>query len=66
MSWFSKVTTSTVILTCCSALVQYYLSKVFIIVEKVDGVFLNITDPVLNKVNASPLNDEDRILMCKS
>ena len=66
MSWFSKMTTSTVIITCCSALVTYYLSKGFIIVEKVYGVFVNIPDPVIKKTNSSPLNDREIILACKS
>ena len=37
---FSKFTTSTVIIICHSALVPYFLSKVFLIVEKVEGFFL--------------------------
>ena len=35
---FSKLTTWTVIITCRSALVPYYLSKRFIIFEKLDGI----------------------------
>ena len=60
------MTTSTVIITCCSALVPYYLSKWFIIVEKVYGLFVNITDPIFNQINASLLHDEDRLLACKA
>ena len=41
---FSEVTTATVIITCCSALVPYYLSKGFISVGKVEGVFVNIPE----------------------
>ena len=63
---FSKLTTSTEILTCCSALVPYYLPKLFINVDKLDGVSLNIPDPVLRKINASQLHDEDIILACKA
>ena len=54
---FSKVTTSTVILVCRSALVPYNLSKVFIIVEKLEDVFENITKPVFKKIYASPLHE---------
>ena len=36
---FSKVKTSTVILTCCTSLVPYYFSKVFIIDGKLQGFF---------------------------
>ena len=54
---FSKVTTSTLILTCFSALVPYYLSKVFIIIEKLDEVFLNIPETALRQINASILHD---------
>ena len=46
---FSKMTTSTVIFIRRSSLVPYYLSKVFIIVKKVDGVFVNIPDPFIEK-----------------
>ena len=66
MSWFSKMTTSTVIITCCSALVTYYLSNVFIIVENVDEVFVNMPDPVFKQINASQLHDYDIILECKA
>ena len=62
---FSKVTTSTLILTYCSAFVPHCLSKGFIIVEKLDGIFENILNPVLNQINDFPLYDEDIILECK-
>ena len=62
---FSKVIESTLTITCYSALVPYYLSKGFIIVEKVDGVFVNITDPFLNNTDDSPLHDEYSLLPCK-
>ena len=44
----------------------YYLSKGFIIVEKVYGVFVNIPDPVIKKINISPLHDKDSLLAYKS
>ena len=44
----------------------YYLSKVFISVEKVDGFFVNIPDPIIKKINASPLHDNYSLLACKS
>ena len=58
---FSNLTTSTVIITCRSTLVPYYFSKGFIIVEKLDGFFINIPDPVLKKINVSPLHGDGRI-----
>ena len=49
---FSKPTISTVIITCLSVLVPYYLSELFFIVEKEEGIFENIPEKVLNKINA--------------
>ena len=66
MSWFSKLKISTVIFTCCSALVPYYLSKDFVIFEKVEDKFENIPEQFLRQINASPLHDEYRLLTYKS
>ena len=66
MSWFSKLTTSTVIIISCNALVPYHLSKGFFIVEKVVEVFVNILDPVFKKISISILHDEDKNLACKA
>ena len=66
MKWLKKTTTSKVIITCHSALVPYYLSKGFIIVEKEEDVFENIPDEVLYQINASPLHNEDIRLTCNS
>ena len=63
---FSKSKISTVILLCRSALVPYYLSKVFFIVEKEEGKLENIPETYLSKINASLLNDEDILLTSKS
>ena len=65
MKWLKKTTTSKVIITCHSALVPYYLSKGFIIVVKVERVFVNTPKPVLQKTNASPLHEEDRLMAFK-
>ena len=62
---FLKVTTSIVIIACRSSLVPYYLSRGFIIVEKLDGISVNIPDPVLKQTNASPLYYRYSILECK-
>ena len=51
---------------CHIDLVPYYLSKGFIIFEKVYGVFVNKTDPVLNKISSYPLHDKDIFLDCKA
>ena len=56
---FSKVTTPTVILSCCSNVVTYYLSKGCIIVENVYGISISIPGTSLNKTNAYSLHEED-------
>ena len=53
---FSELTTSTVIFTCRSDFMIYYLSKVFIIVDKVYRVYINISDPVFRQINDFPLH----------
>ena len=63
---FSVSTISTVILTCQSAHVPYYLAKEFFIVEKEEGCFKNILEEVLKQINASPLHHKDILLACKA
>ena len=62
----SKYSILTVILTCRSALVPYYLSKGFVIVEtEVVGVD-NIPMSVNNQINSSDLNQDESLLTLKS
>ena len=62
----SKYSISTVILTCRSALVTYYISKVFVIVEIKEGGLDNIAMSTKNQINADNLPLEDSILTCKA
>ena len=62
---FYKVTTSTVILSCCSDPVPYYLSKGFIIVEKVE-VFCKYTRTHSQSNQCFLLHDEYSPLVCKA
>ena len=62
----SKVMTSTVILACCSALVPYSFSKVFIIVENNYVGFVNKPDPIIKRIYASSLYDEDILFAHKA
>ena len=60
------MTASTVVITCHTALMQNYLSKVFLIVEKVEDIFVNIPERVLKQINDSSLHDEGRLLTGKA
>ena len=62
---FPKLTTSRVVLTCLSALVTYYFWNRFVIVDKVDEVFVNILGPVLKQINDSPLHNKDSLWCVK-
>ena len=54
----SILTISKVILTFRSALVPYYSSKDFFIVEKLEGKCESIPERALKQINASPLHAE--------
>ena len=53
---FVKSSISTIILTCCNALVPYYISKGFIIVETEVGGVDNIPKTV-GKINSAHLHE---------
>ena len=59
MSYKSSI--STVILTCLNALVPYFLSKGFIIVETEEGGLDNITMNVKMKIHADNIYHEDSL-----
>ena len=61
---FSKYSTSTVILTFRSALVPYYLSKGFVIVEKKEDSLDNIPMMTKNQINDDNLHPKYNILTC--
>ena len=58
--------TSKVIMTCRIDIVPYYLSKGFIIVEKLDLFFVILPGPVLNQINNFPLYNDESLLACKA
>ena len=62
---FLQPSISKVILTCGSALVPYYPSKGFVIVETKEGVKYNIKMSVKDKINADNLHPKDSLLTCK-
>ena len=63
---FVKYLIQAFIPTCYNALVTYYLSKVFVVVEmEVSGVD-NTLIIVKNKTNDTHLHEEESILTCKA
>ena len=65
MSWFSKSSISTVILTFRSALVPYYINIVFFIVDTKEGGRANIPIRVKEQINAVYFNNEYSLLTFK-
>ena len=63
---FSKSSISTVILTCHSALVTYYLYKVFSVVKTEEVGIDNIPMTVKNKTNADNLYPKEILLIYKA
>ena len=63
---FSKSSTSTVILTCRSALFPYDLYKVFVVVEIQEGGLDNIPMSLQMQIHADNLHQKDSILTCKA
>ena len=63
---FSKYSISTVILTCRSSIVTYYIYKVFVIVETEEVGLYNIPISVKNQINADGLHTEDILLTWKA
>ena len=63
---FSKSLTSTVILTCSSALAPYENFKGFFIVETKESGLDNIPTSVKNQINTDNLNPKNSVLPRKS
>ena len=63
---FAKYQQTTVILTCCSALVSHYNYKGFFIFETKDGGLDNVAINVQKKMNAVDKQDGESVLVIKS
>ena len=55
---------STVILSCCIKLVDYYLSKGFLVIEKKSSAFNDVPLQVKQTVNKENLHENDSGIAC--
>ena len=63
---YERSPNSSVILSWCYALVPYYTPKVFYPIENKGGIYKNIIEVVMEKINVVGIYEDDSILKCQA